>query len=258
MNETDALRQLQAEWAEALDEGHHQEQERLLDLGWHVGPVYTLHLDRKPLVALKYMDTAVVWIKPSSLLRALDRIVDSRDPEEAEEEVPWYDLGDNCFVLEVCDCGYPECGSTLGELHIMDGDLYIGLVADARGGRLHLTYPQYASPFPIRLPLERFYAEYTETVRLLSEYAETVRFLFAQGGGDLREEDDVLPSPLVDGWVVQLEPGGRTWRSEKWLTWEKDSGFRQPPSPERKLKDKLLWEEVLKYEAELARGDRPE
>ena len=88
MNETNALIQLQAEWAEALDEGHRQEQERLLDLGWHVGPVYTLHLDRKPLVALKYMDTAVVWIKPSSLLRALDRIVDSRDPEEAEEEVP--------------------------------------------------------------------------------------------------------------------------------------------------------------------------
>ena len=140
----------------------------------------------------------------------------------------------------------------------MDGDLYIGLVADARGGRLRLTHPQYASPFPIRLPLERFYAEYTDTVRLLSEYAETVRFLFAQGGGDSREEDDGLPSPLVDGWVVHLEPGGRTWRSEKWLTWEKDSGFRQPPSPERKLKDKLLWEEVLKYEAELACGDRPE
>ena len=33
MNKTTALRQLQADWAEALDEGHRQEQERLLDLG---------------------------------------------------------------------------------------------------------------------------------------------------------------------------------------------------------------------------------
>lgn len=247
MSETTALRQLQAQWAEALDEGHRQEQERLLDLGWHVGPVYTLHLDRKPLVALKYMNMAVVWIEDSSLLSALDRMSAARDSGDAEEYVPWYDLGDNCFVLQVCGCGDEQCDSTLGELLILDGDLYIGLVADARGGRLHLTHPQYASPFPIQLPLERFYAEYAETVKLLS----------AQGGRKSREADDMLPSPS-DGWVVQLEPGGRIWRSERWLTWEKDSGFRQSPSPEQRLKDKLLWEEVLKYEAELARGDRSE
>ena len=247
MNETDALRQLQAEWAQALDEGHRQEQERLLDLGWHVGPVYTLHLDRKPLLGLKYMNMAVVWMEDSSLLRALDRMSAARDPETAEEDVPWYDLGNNCFVLEVCSCGDERCGSTLGELLIMDGDLYIGLVADATGWKSPLTYPQYAYPFPIRLPLKRFYAEYAETVRLLS----------TQGSRKSREADDMLPSPS-DGWVVQLEPGDRTWRSERWLTWEKDSGFRQPPSPEQRLKDKLLWEEVLKYEAELAREDRPE
>ena len=210
--------------------------------------VYTLHLDRKPLVALKYINMAVVWIDDSYLLRALDRIAAARDPEDAEEDVPWYDLGDNCFVLEVCECRYPECGSTLGELLIMDGDLYIGLVADARGRRIHLSHPQYAFPFPIRLPLERFYAEYAETVRLLS----------AQGGRKSRAEDDNLPSPPVDGWVVQLEPGGRTWRSERWLTWEKDSGFRPLPSPEQRLNDRLLWEKVLEYEAEVARGDDSE
>lgn len=211
MNETLALQQLQAEWAEALNEGHRQEQERLLDLGWHVGPVHTLHFDKRPLVALKYMNMAVLWIEDIRLFKALDRLSALSDREGVKEGTPEYDLGENRFILEVCDCGDSGCGSTLGEVLLADGDLYIGLVADARGGPLCLTYPQYASPFPIRLPLKRFYTEFVETVRLLDQ----------QGNRKSRDADYVKPWP-GDGWVVQLEPDGVTWRSERWLSWEKE------------------------------------
>lgn len=211
MSEIAALRQLQTDWAEMLDEGFREEHERQLDLGWHVGLVYPEHANQVPLVALKYLNWAVLWIDYAKLFKALERV--TGDYFRTDED-SWFDLGNNRFILEVCQCGSSDCGCSMAEIHVVEGDLYIGLLADGRGGPLHLTPDHYGLPLPIRLPLKTFYRQFAGVVEQLNKQELGVPLW-----GWYRED---APSPHSDGWLTPLLADGKTWRSLTHLRWERE------------------------------------
>lgn len=229
----EVLTQLQAEWAWLLDEGFREERERLLDLGWHVGLVYPKGRYTRPLIALKYLNTAIVWIKWPVFLAALAELVavnlaphdwDEKlhrlHTEDEDEERPdsWIRQGDDLFVIKPCGCGHECSNQNVAAMWLTGEELYIGYfsVLWARG----INYDHYGLPLPVQMPLSKFWSEFTRCSQAVLPFSDQD---FDQS---LDDEYEFGPDPDHDGYLVTLDPEGSVWHTKprrRWA-WETEVG----------------------------------